>query len=207
MGAGHKESTDKKIAAVALRLLEQEGAEGVSMRRVAKAVGITPMAIYRHFPDRESLLKAITDAEFDKLLAFSQARMVSGPSSVTLVSVLEGYVDYALDRPRVFDYVFSKPRADARRFPKDFRERRSPTLNLVADVVEAGMKSGEFRKDDIWDVAMSLWAHVHGCVTLYRGGRFALSEKQFRKFYRLSMERLILGLRIHAGTKGQTETT
>jgi AcrR family transcriptional regulator len=183
-----------KIAEVALRLLENKGAEAVSMRRVAKAVGITPMAIYHHFPGREALLKAITDAEFDKLLAFAEARISRRRSGAPLMDMMDGYLDYAVARPRVFDYVFSKPRPDARRFPKDFRARRSPTLNLIADAVAQGMKCGELREDDIWEVAMSIWAHVHGCVALYRGGRFDLSERQFRQIYRRSLCRLMNGL-------------
>jgi AcrR family transcriptional regulator len=48
--------TNLKITGAARDLLEKEGIEAVSMRRVGSAVGITPMAIYRHFPNRESLL-------------------------------------------------------------------------------------------------------------------------------------------------------
>jgi AcrR family transcriptional regulator len=61
-------NTADRIAYVALSILEKEGPEAVSMRRVAEAVGITPMAIYHHFPSREALLNTITDREFAKLL-------------------------------------------------------------------------------------------------------------------------------------------
>jgi len=190
-----KQNASAKIAEAALRLLENEGAGAVSMRRVAKAVGITPMAIYHHFPDRQALLKSITDAEFNKLLEFAQARIRRKRSGSSLVNLLEGYLDYAFARPKVFDYIFSRDRPDARRYPKDFRARRSPTLNLLADAVTEGMNSGELKKGDVWEIVMSLWAHNHGLATLYRGRRFDLSEKQFRQFYRRSMQRLIDGLR------------
>jgi DNA-binding transcriptional regulator YbjK len=49
-------TTASRIAAAARRLLDKEGTEAVTMRRVAAAVGVTPMAIYRHYPDRASLL-------------------------------------------------------------------------------------------------------------------------------------------------------
>ena len=58
-------STSKKIAAAARHLLDKEGVEGVTMRRVAKAVGITPMALYRHYPDRAGLLNALADEGFE----------------------------------------------------------------------------------------------------------------------------------------------
>jgi AcrR family transcriptional regulator len=51
--------TAERIAAEASAILRAEGADAVSMRRVASAVGITPMAIYRHFPNREALLRAV----------------------------------------------------------------------------------------------------------------------------------------------------
>jgi AcrR family transcriptional regulator len=92
----------QSIAEVALRLLEKEGADGVSMRRVAKTVGVTPMAIYHHFPDRKALLKTITDGEFQKLASFT--------------------------------------------------EHRAKTL--IPDAAADGIKAGELKKDDLWEIDM-----------------------------------------------------
>jgi AcrR family transcriptional regulator len=188
--------TDEKIAAAALRLLEREGPAAVSMRRIAKDVGITPMAIYHHFPNREVLLKTVTDREFEKLAEFMDARQNDARTGgERLLRVMDYYIDYAFKHPKVFDYVFSQYRTDARRFPKDFRARRSPTMNRVADTVNDAMGRGEIRKDDVWEVAMELWAHIHGYVALFRAGRFALSEKQFRLLCRRSLKRLLHGLK------------
>jgi hypothetical protein len=54
-------ATAERVAEEALRILEKEGENAVSMRRVAQAVGITPMAIYHHFPNREALLDFVVD--------------------------------------------------------------------------------------------------------------------------------------------------
>jgi AcrR family transcriptional regulator len=188
-------NTAGRIAHVALAILEEEGPEAVSMRRVAEAVGITPMAIYHHFPSREALLNTITDREFAKLLSHMQAHPLNGTLEDRLLAVMEGYVDYSFAQPRVFDFVFSRPRPGARQFPKDFRARRSPTLNPVADLIAAEMENGFLKKDDVWEVAFALWAHVHGYVMLYRAGRIALSEKEFRKLLHRSMRRFLHGLK------------
>lgn len=188
-------NTADRIAQVALTILEKEGPEAVSMRRVAAAVGITPMAIYHHFPSREALLNTITDREFAKLLSYMQAHQPHGKVEARLVAVMEGYVDYAFAQPRVFDFVFSRPRPGARQFPKDFRARRSPTLNPVADLLATEMHKGSLKKDDIWEVAFALWAHVHGYVMLYRAGRIALSEQEFRKLLHRSIRRFLHGLK------------
>jgi AcrR family transcriptional regulator len=165
------------------------------MRRVAKAVGITAMAIYHHFPNREALLQTITDREFAKLADNFDAVQTRGTPESKLLHVMDNYVDYALAHPRIFDYVFSQYRSDARRFPEDFVARRSPTLNRVSDTVEEAMRNGFLRKDDVWEVALELWAHVHGYITLYRAGRFSLSEEQFRRLYRRSLRRVLDGLK------------
>jgi AcrR family transcriptional regulator len=191
----HSPTTADRIAQTALRILEAEGPKAVSMRRIAKNVGITPMAIYHHFPDRDSLLAYVTDREFDKLLVYIKAHPLRGGPEARLIAVMEGYVDYAFARPRVFDYVFSHPRRGARRFPKDFRARRSPTLNPVADAIAAAMQQGFLKKDDVWEIAFSLWAHVHGYVLLYRAGRVGLSEKQFRVLLHRSIRRFLHGLK------------
>jgi AcrR family transcriptional regulator len=187
--------TADRIAYVALTILEKEGAQAVSMRRVAKAVGITPMAIYHHFPSREALLNTITDREFAKLLSYMQAHPLKSGGEGRLLAIMTGYVDYAFAQPRIFDFVFSHPRPGARQFPKDFRARRSPTLNPVADLLAAEMKEGFLKKDDVWEVAFALWAHVHGYIMLYRAGRVALSEKEFRKLLHRSIRRFLHGLK------------
>jgi hypothetical protein len=68
-------------------------------------------------------------------------------------------------------------------------------LNRVADTVAEAMLAGALRKDDFWEVAVDLWAFVHGHLTLYRGGRFAYSEPEFRTFFRRSLNRFLRGLK------------
>jgi len=189
-------STSDAIASAARKIFEAEGPTGISMRRVAEAVGITPMAIYRHYPNREALLHRISDDTFAEITGLWAAKKRKSADVVKrLVALQDGYLDYALSRPHMFDYAYSVRRDDARRFPEDFRARLSPTLNLIADTLDAGMQAGVFRKDDIWDVAMAIWGMAHGLICLYRAGRFSYSERAFRTFYRSSLRRLLDGLK------------
>lgn len=165
------------------------------MRRIASEVGITPMAIYHHFPNREVLLRSVVDHEFQKLAEQITGLRPQRSFTAHIVHTVDAYLDYAFSRPRIFDYVFSNPRPDARRFPDDFRARRSPTLNPTADALALWMKKGRLKRDDVWEIAMELWAQVHGYVMLYRGGRFGLSIEEFRRLVRRSVRRLINGLK------------
>jgi len=187
-------ATSQQIYRCALRILEAEGSQAVSMRRVAKEVGITAMAIYHHFPSREALLDAVVESEFEQLVGFFSRSNGKRSFEAAIIHVMDGYIDYALAHPCIFDYVFSSPRPGARRFPDDFRARRSPTLNLVYDIVSSWMKLGKLKRDDAWEISMELWAHAHGYLALWRGGRFHLSEEEFRKLVHRSLRRLLYGL-------------
>jgi AcrR family transcriptional regulator len=188
-------STELRIRRTALRLLEKEGPEAVTMRRLARSIGITPMAIYHHFATREALLREVVDAEFGLFLDLVGTAPTYDTVEEQIEHALDAYLDYALARPQIFDYVFSKPREGARRFPDDFRAGRSPTLNPLAAAVTKWMDAGLIEKDDIWEVTLELWAQAHGYIALYRAGRFSLPPQDFKALVHRSMRRLFHGLR------------
>lgn len=187
-------NTAERIAAITRTLLETEGPEAVSMRRIAAEVGITPMAIYHHFANREALLAEVTAREFDHLAASFGAQPARASFEQRMITIADIYLDYAFRQPRVFDYVFSQSRADARTYPTSFRNRESPTLNYVADQIQDAMKKKQIRKDDVWELAMEVWALLHGYMMLHRAGRIALSHEEVRQLCHRGIRRLCHGL-------------
>jgi AcrR family transcriptional regulator len=165
------------------------------MRRVAVAVGITPMAIYRHYPDRSSLLNALADEGFAELATQLANKRFFGTIEQRLAKMGEIYLEHALQHPRLFELMFLKPREGARRYPQDFKAGRSPTANLMTEVVQEGMNSGYFRKDDAWEIVFEMGALSHGLIMLYLGGRMGIPPAKFRAFYRRSFRRYIHGIR------------
>ena len=190
-----KLTTPEKILRAAHKLFDREGPEAVTMRRVAEAVGITPMAIYRHFANREALLKRLSDDSFNATAKHWKTIAQHPDVEHRLLSLLEPILDYALQHPHLFDHAFLAPRDDARRFPEDFKARRSPTMNVSADIISEGMQEGALRQDDPWDVSMTASALQLGLIALYRAGRFSYDEAGFRQFYFDSMRRLIDGIK------------
>ena len=189
------ESTTEKIAVAARDILNCDGAEAVTMRRVAEAVGITPMAVYRHYADRDGLLNALADQGFAELAAALTSKRYSGNFEQRLTEMADIYLGHALKNPRLFELMFLKPREGARRYPADFKARRSPTANVMAEAVAEGIKSGYFREDDAWEIVFEMGALSHGLILLYLGGRLGLSRNEFRALYRRSFRRYIRGIR------------
>jgi AcrR family transcriptional regulator len=190
-----KPTTSDAILAAARDLLDRKGVSAVAMRPVAEKVGITPMAIYRHFADRASLLNAVADDGFQALAAQLQSIHLKGDVEHRLMQVGEVFLDAALQSPNLYELMFLVPREGARVYPRDFKARRSPTFNPTVTILEQAMRAGELQTDDAVEIAFELSALSHGLIVLYLGDRIAQTEKQFRKLYQRCFRRYLNGLR------------
>lgn len=150
------------------------------------------MALYKHFPNREALLRAATSAEYERIGGYF--RRANTGSRMEVTEGMLGYLNYAFDHPNLFRYMFSSPREDASTFAAGLREGKSPTLNILFSVVEGQMRSKRFRSDDLHEVALAIWAHAHGLIMLHLAGRIGLSKSHFRELYLRSLKRLVRGL-------------
>lgn len=190
-----KTSTRDRLLAVARELMEgPDGVDGVTMRAVAAAAGVTPMATYKHFQNRDALLHAAAAAEYPRIAAyFARA---NARTEVPGMRGMLGYMNYALDHPQIFRYMYASHRADAFVFPHDLTEGKSPTFNILLGNVTELMERQVLRPDDVAETALSIWAHAHGLITLYLSGRIAVPRAAFQKLYLRSLDRLALGLAI-----------
>src|SRR5256885_835323 len=115
-------STATKIIAAARRLFQAHGREAVSMRRIADRVGITPMGIYRHYAGTDALVNAVAQEGFVELAGRLQGQRGRSAAVPYIEKVMDSYVLYSLEQPRMFDLMFLERRPGARQFPGDFRK-------------------------------------------------------------------------------------
>lgn len=184
----------QKIIQAANRLLEKQGIDAVTMRGVAEMVGVTPMALYRHYADRAVLLNVVADEGFLKLTALLKNKRITGTLENRLIKMAEIYLDLSLENPQLFELMFLTKREGARVYPRDFTARSSPTATLIADALAEAMKNGELKKDDHWEICFELGALTHGLIMLYIGKRIEMSAVEFRALYRRSIRRHIHGI-------------
>jgi AcrR family transcriptional regulator len=185
--------TGERIAAIAYDLLLSEGSAAVTMRRVATIAGLTPMATYRHFPNRESLLDSVAATCFAELARTWGERDWSTDFERQLDEVLDLYLDFALGQPHLYTFLFTEQRAGARRFPDD--ASASPTFSVLANALTSGIRAGILREDDVWEVALVISATLHGLVQLRAGGRLTLADDDFRALCRTALGRVLDGVR------------
>lgn len=181
--------TREKILAAARKAFDRQGIEGLSLHDVAAKVGITPRAIYRHFDSKEALVDALV---LDALAEWSTRVEALPPAAglAKLEQLSEAFLDFALREPRRFEAAFLLPSRKARRYPDDFAAGRSPAGNIQLRAPEEGMRRGEIAGAEPVEIMLINSALSQGLLTLYRAGRIAEGEEEFRALYRRAMRRV-----------------
>lgn len=169
-----------------LAMARESGPDGVALREVARRVGVSHNAAYRHFADREDLLAEIAGRGMDLLTQAMEARLTMVPahldpvdrSLARLRAIGRAYVEFALAEPGLFRTAFSslahgRPREAEVTGDSVVGERAAEPyalLNAVLDeVVDVGYLAAERRPGA--DVVC--WAGVHGFAVLHLDGPLA----------------------------------
>jgi AcrR family transcriptional regulator len=183
----------QRILSCALEELQRSGVEGFSLRAVGAAAGITPMAVYRHYRDREALLAAAGEEAFGVWKARVGTVKAADPLD-WLRQVGRRYAEFALDEPAFFDACFVLRTSVERLYPTDFIAGKSPVISLVVKRMEEAQAQGQLAPGDALEGGMALWAQVHGLVMLHRSGRFAMKRKDYLGLCARCVEVALAGL-------------
>ena len=154
------------LVGAALELLEEGDIEKLSLRAVARRAGVSAMAPYRHYPDKEALLAAVAQRGFDGLrTALADADSASPPDEALLAQGT-AYVRYALDNQILFRLMFGPPR---RGDHCDLRASSQTAFSVLMRRVEH-----ETRPADVQARALGYWSLVHGLAMLILDGQTAV---------------------------------
>src|SRR5512147_2305218 len=126
-----------------VEILSKEGMEGLSLRKVAQRAGVSHSAPYSHFPDKQSLIAAISTEGFNQLYAELEAA-VSPHSKNPKKQLIEGakaYVRFAEENTDTFKIMFSGVLEKEKDYPS-FVDISSKTFKLVVDVIQACQEAG-----------------------------------------------------------------
>lgn len=145
-----------EAVAVATRILEDEGAGALTMRRLAGEMGIKAASLYKHFASKSELeLLLVEDALFD--VGEISHRSIQHPGDNTMVvSLLSTYRAHSLSNPNLYRLATSGP-LDRHRLPDGLEEwAGNPWFVVTGDAF----------------VAQALWSFAHGMVLLELDKRF-----------------------------------
>jgi AcrR family transcriptional regulator len=166
------------IVCGALALIERTGSdEAVTLRAVAREVGIAAPSIYPHFADRDAIVMAVVARIFDELVgAIKAGTAVAGPDPVDrLVAGCAAYVDYGLSHPARYGVLFSGRRESAENYcqpvalgpdGRPVLEWGAEAFSLLLRSIEDCVRAGASASPDVLADATAVWVALHGTVTL-----------------------------------------
>ena len=164
----HHGNLRAELLDTAVEQLKTTGAEDLSLRALARAIGVSQTAPYRHFADKSELLAAMATRGYRELFAdLRDARAGAGESAEDqILAVAHAYVNYAAANPQLFKLMFGPAVQPAERYP-ELREASRETLHLVQEILKRGIDKGVFRQlEDLTYMANAGWSGIHGLATL-----------------------------------------
>ena len=164
----HHGNLREALLDTAIEQLHEGGVENLSLRALARAVGVSQTAPYRHFEDKSELLAAMaTNGYRDLLRALRETGAAAGDCpKEQLFAFAHAYVDYAANNPRLFKLMFGPAVQPTSKYP-ELRKASRDTLQLVQDIIQRGLDRNIFR--DVEGVAYMTnvaWASIYGLSTL-----------------------------------------
>lgn len=160
----HHGNLRQALLQAALVILEREGEAGLGLRDLARAVGVSPAAPYRHFDGRGALLEALAVTGYQRFTAAMEAVAQSGAPDL-MTAMGKTYVLFALDNANLFRLMFS---------PQLKRDNR-PGLRMAASAAYQTLRhiaGGDVRSGRV--AALAAWARVHGLAVLLLDGQIAI---------------------------------
>ena len=179
-----------------VEILSQEGTGGLSLRKVALRAGVSHNAPYSHFPDKQSLIAAISTEGFYRLYDELDAAISSHPDDPRqqLQQGAWAYAQFAIHNTETFKIMFSGVLEKEKEYPA-FVEVSQKAFNRVVDVVRACQQAGVLRSGSPEVMAVAVWGQIHGIVSLMLEGQIShtvLDHFEIRDIVLFALDQILI---------------
>jgi AcrR family transcriptional regulator len=159
------------LVAQGLRLLADRDAASISLREVARGVGVSATSVYRHFPDKDALMTALALEGLAQLGAAQRAAGdAAGGGQAGFAATGHAYVRFALANPALFRLIFASPALAPAKAMGRVESEASDLLQ--ANATRAAEKDG----GEAGVRAVQAWALVHGLAMLMLDGQIPTDD-------------------------------
>ncbi|NJQ15703.1 TetR/AcrR family transcriptional regulator [Streptomyces bohaiensis] len=165
----HHGNLRSAILAAAESRLRTAGAEQISLRELAREVGVSHAAPRRHFADRQALLDALAETGFERLGDVLREALTGASDTfpAQVLAVMTAYTRFATENGALLELMYAaKHRPGATRIAA----AAEGPFGLMNDLVARGQTEGAIRAGDPLRVGMVVFATVQGIASLINGG-------------------------------------
>ncbi len=156
------------ILDAALVLLQQEGLEGVSIRRIADAIGVSHMSLYSYFENRAAIIKALRERGLEQMRAFCDASLGRAEDGDALEEVrqsLSRFIQLSRDHPRLYQLAWRRTSDDTSL--RVDSQNMARALAHLSRLIELGIERGQCARRDPTLAAAMAFCVVNGTLMLY----------------------------------------
>ncbi len=151
----------------ALAIIEKSGIEELSMRQVARRIGVSHQAPYKHFPSRDHIIAEVISRAYEAFAQHLKARPQTGKPDEDLGTMGEAYIGYANEHPLQYRLMFNTPLPDPEKHPDMMRHARyafSLLQEAIGKLHVSRQGTGPHRRTDF--DALFIWFALHGLCSL-----------------------------------------
>ncbi|MEU6312166.1 WHG domain-containing protein [Streptomyces sp. NPDC047014] len=172
-------------------VLATTGADSLSLRGLARDLGVSHAAPGRHFRDRQALLDALAVTGFARLNERMRAEAdAPGPVTDRLAGLGRAYVDFAVGHAPLLSLMFTAKHADAS--SPELRELGHRSLEIAAELIAHAQREGAVRAGDPGRLAQVAFSTLHGLALLAVGS--LLDDTPLAEATDLALDVLLTGL-------------
>jgi len=176
----------------ALRTIQQDGVDALTLRTIGVRLGVSRTALYRHFTDKRALLSSVATEGFrlltERLLNAWKAGGIRGFNAMGVA-----YIRFAMGNPSHYRVMFGGFVDDGPR-DDDLMRESTAAFQALVDAIVALQQEGAVRKDDALQLAQFIWAVVHGVSMLIIDGQLAHHRAPIDDLIQFAVERINTGV-------------
>jgi AcrR family transcriptional regulator len=157
----------QRILDASLGILEREGFDALTMRKVADAIEYSPAAIYLYFDSREQIAQALGRRAFQQLLSYLQRAAEAAEPAARLHAMAQEYARFALDNPAGYRLVFMESESvTAAVFDHAAAEGEPDVGQQCFALLLGSLEPFAAAGDDAQQLTILFWTTLHGIVSL-----------------------------------------
>lgn len=184
----------RRLLEEAALLLDEEGPNALTARRLASAAGTSTMAVYTHFGGMPALVREIVVEGFKRLAEHVTDHPRTDDPVDDLAEMAFAYRANALENPHLYSVMFGATSLGGYSLAPEERAVGIYAFEVLSEAVARAMEMNKLRQADPDLVAQQLWTAMHGYVMLELAGLHLTSKDPVEEVFRPLMGTLLAGL-------------
>lgn len=172
----HHGNLRESLVEQAAQMVQRSGIDGMSLRKLAEAVGVSRTALYHHFKDKNALLCALAERGFIRWR--EQAKAIFDQPNLTnkekLSQFVRDYIYWAADNPQLYELMFGRTIWKNAKPTEALKEVAYPSFQYQVEMTRDWQQLGVMpATEDTLRLSQVTWGTMHGIARLLIDGIYA----------------------------------